>query len=378
VRGLFLLDPDVVFLNHGSFGACPRPVFADYRRWQHELERNPVEFLARRADGLLDAARRRLAAYVGARPDDLAFVPNATFGLNVLARALRLERGDEVLATDHEYGAADLMWEALCRQAGARYRRVEVPLPLGSPAAVADGVMSASTKRTRVLFVSHITSPTGLILPVRELCAQGRAAGLLTVVDGAHGPGQIPLALGRLGADVYAGNCHKWLCAPKGAGFLHVRREHHDWIQSLVIGWGWREEDAGFVRRNQAQGTRDPAAYLAVPAAIDFQERHGWENVRTRCHRLAVEARDRISELTGLEPLVPSPRTFVQMVSCPLPPCDGEALQRRLYDEHRIEVSVRSWRDRWLLRVSFQGYNTHDDLERLLAALPKVLYGSQP
>jgi isopenicillin-N epimerase len=348
-------------------------VFAEYRAWQRELERNPVEFLARRADGLLDGARRRLAEYVGARAADLVFVPNATFGLNVVARALRLEPGDEVLATDHEYGAADLMWQAVCRRAGARYVRARVPVPLGTQAEIADAVFASVTERTRVLFVSHITSPTALLFPVRELCARARAAGLLAVVDGAHGPGQTSLSLGRLGADVYAGNCHKWLCAPKGAGFLHVRPEHQDWIESLVVGWGWKDDDGGFVRRNQAQGTRDPAAYLSVPAAIDFQERHGWGEVRERCHRLAVEARDRLAAASGQEPLAPSPRSFLQMVTCPLPPCDPEALQRRLYDEHRIEVSVRRWQDQSVLRVSFQGYNTHDDLERLLEGLSRSL-----
>src|SRR5919197_2860262 len=319
LREEFLLDSDVVYLNHGAFGAGPRPVFEGYQAWQLELERNPSDFLGRRINGLLDEARARLGAYVGADPDDLVFVPNATFGLNLVARALSLERGDEVVITQHEYGAAQLMWRFVCRQAGARLIECELPVPAGDDDEMVEAVWAALTPRTRVLSFSHVTSPTALILPIAELCRRAREAGVLTVVDGAHAPGQVPLDLKALGPDAYTGNCHKWLCAPKGAGFLYVRPEHHDWIGSLVVGWGWEDEQAGFVRRNQDQGTRDPAAYLAVSDAIAFEEAHAWDNVRARCHQLAVEARDELASL-GLEPFGASPDRLAQMVSVELPP----------------------------------------------------------
>jgi isopenicillin-N epimerase len=371
LRRSFMLDPGVVFLNHGSFGACPREVFERYQAWQRELERQPVEFLARRLPALLADVRERLAAYVDARPDDLVLVPNATSAVNAVARSLRLNPGDEIVATDHEYGACDLLWRHVCERSGARYVRAELPIPLpADPTAVADTVLARVTARTRAVFVSHVTSPTALVLPVATIAARAREAGVMTIVDGAHGPGQVPLSLETLGVDVYAGNCHKWLCAPKGAGFLWAREELQDSIDALVIGWGYGE-DATFVSRHTLAGTRDPAAYLAVPDAIDWQRDHDWDTVRDRCHELARAARARLAELTGLEPLTPDSREhFVQMVAARLPDVDADALQRRLFDEHHLEVPAsRNWNGTPLLRASFQGYNDESDVERLLAAL---------
>ena len=373
LRDEFLLDPDIVFLNHGSFGACPRDVFERYQAWQLELERRPVEFLARRLPALLEHARERLAEYVGARPDDLVLVPNATSAVNAVARSLRLRRDDEILATDHEYGACDLLWRHVCERAGARYVRAELPLPLPDPPAVADALLARVTERTRVLFLSHVTSPTALVLPVAEIARRAREAGVLTVVDGAHGPGHVLLNLAELGVDVYAATAHKWLCAPKGAGFLWTRPELQDTVDALVIGWGYGDEST-FVSRHTMAGTRDPAAYLSIPEAIAWQAARGWDDVRRRCHDLAREARDALAELTGLEPLTQeASEQFGQMVASPLPDTDADRLQRRLYDEHRIEVLVRPWNGRPLLRASFQGYNDERDLERLLDALARTL-----
>jgi isopenicillin-N epimerase len=341
----FFLDPEVVYLNHGAYGACPRPVLDEYQRRQRELERQPAEFLARRWDGLLAEARAELAGYVGARPEDLVFVPNATTAMNTVARSLRLSPGDEVLTTGDEYGAVDLTWEAT----GARVVRRPVE-------ALRDGL----TPRTRVLSVSHVASPTGAVLPVAKLCAFAREAGVTSVVDGAHAVGQVEVDLASLGADAYAGNCHKWLCAPKGAGFLWVREELQERIDPLVVSWGWPEDD--FAARHGWQGTRDPAAWLAVPAAIDFQREWAWAEVRRRCHVLA----ERFVELSGLEPAT---RSYAQMVSVVLPPCDPAAVQRRLREEHRIEVPCFDHGGRPLLRLSVQGYNSERDVELLASAL---------
>lgn len=348
-------------------------MFETYQRWQRELERQPVEFLGRRADDYLNAARARLAAYVGADPDELVFVPNATVGINLVARSLPLQPGDEILATDHEYGAMDYTWEFVCARASARYRRQPLSVPVESAEAVVEELWSAVTPRTRAIFISHITSPTALLLPVEAICRRARAAGIVTIIDGAHAPGQIPLDIGAFGPDFYAGNCHKWLCAPKGSGFLYARREHHSWLEPLVISWGWQPE-ASFVTRNQWQGTRDLAAFLAVPAAIDFQAAHDWEAIRTRCHQLARAVRHRLAALTCLEPIAPdSPAWFRQMVTAPLPPCDVAAVQAWLYGQHRVEVPLITWNNRPYVRVSFQGYNTPDDLERLLTGLQDAL-----
>ena len=359
IRDDFLLDPEIVFLNHGSFGACPREVFDRYQEWQLELERRPVEFLGRRLSDLLAEARAALGGYVNADPDDLVFVQNATAGVNLAAWALDLQPGDEVLSTSLEYGALDLAWEHITRHGPARYVRMPVTVPLDD---AVEEVWRGVTDRTRALFLSHITSETAVRLPIEELCSRARERGIATIVDGAHVPGHIPLDLGALHVDYYAGNCHKWLCAPKGAGFLYVRRELQETIAPLVISWGY-EGESTFQTRHEKQGTRDPAAFLTVPAAIEWQLANDWEAVRDRCRALAAETPARL----GLEPL----GNGLQMVSMRLPPDAPDDLQRRLYDEHRIEIPVSD--DGTLIRASFQGYNSADDLAALQRALEALL-----
>lgn len=380
LRDLFLLRPDVVFLNHGSFGACPRPVFDVYRRWQEELERQPVEFLGRRFRGLMAEAREALAGYVGADPQDIVYVPNATVGVNIAARSLTLGPGDEVLSTDHEYGAMRRMWRAICSERGARYVEAPVPVPVESEEHLIEDIWSRVTPRTRVLFFSHVTSPTALKLPVEALTRRAREAGITTIVDGAHGPGQIPVQLSTLGADIYAANCHKWMCAPKGSGFLYVRADLQHMIKPLVVSWGDESETRAptpFLSELEWQGTQDIAAYLSVPAAIEFQRKHDWPRVREECHALAREARRKITALTGLPALSPdTPAWYAQMVSLPLPGgIEARAAQRRLLDEFSIEAPVMAWNGRALLRVCFQGYNSQADLESVVAAVPRVLNG---
>ena len=366
LRDAFLLEPGLAFLNHGSFGACPRPVFEEYQRWQRELEHDPVEFLWRRLDELLDEVTRELGAYLNADADGFVLVPNATSGVNAVARSLRLEPGDEIVGTDHEYGALDLMWEFVCERAGARYVRQPVRAPAISAEEIADAIWAGVTERTRVLFLSHVTSRTATLFPVADVCARARERGILTIVDGAHAPGQLELDLDEIGADFYAGNCHKWLCAPKGAGFLHVREEHRDGLDPLVVSWGWTPESS-FVQRHRWQGTRDPAAHLAIPAAIRFQREHDWPEVRRRCHTLAGAVVRRLGQPLAADEL------FLQMVAVEIPSCDPADVEFRLRREHGIEVLVKEWNGRAVLRVSVQAYNDEEDLERLVEALPQIL-----
>jgi len=377
LRLLFLLDRDVVFLNHGSFGACPRAVFDAYQSWQVELERQPVEFLGRRFEKLMYEARAALGAFVGADADDLIYVPNATTGLNIVARSLPLFAGDEVLSTDHEYGALDRTWRFTCQKRGARYIRRHVPLPITTAEEVVEAVWAGVTSRTKVLFLSHITSPTAIIFPIAELIRRAREAGIITVIDGAHAPGQIPLDLDDLGADFYAGNCHKWMMTPKGSAFLHARREMQSSLEPLVVSWGWDSftlSPSQFIDHHQWQGTNDIAAYLAVPAAIQFMEEHDWPQVRLRCHELLRSVREAITKMTGLDPItLDTPEWFAQMAAFPLPPCDGESLRSRLYDEFSIEVPIITWNDLALIRVSIQGYNTPADVDSLTKALGLIL-----
>jgi len=384
LKALYLLDPNIAFLNHGSYGACPRPVFEAYQGWQRELEQQPVAFLSRRARPLLAEARNALGRFLGVAGADLVFFPNPTTAINMVARSLELAPGDEILTTDHEYGAMDRTWHLIGGKSGAHYIHCPIPLPVTTHEAFVERVWSRVTSRTRVLFLSHITSPTALTFPVAELCRRARAAGILSIVDGAHAPGHVPLDLATLGADLYTGACHKWLSAPKGAAFLYARPEVQVWLEPLVVSWGWGDAtiparpgmgETPFVSAHEWQGTRDIAAFLAVPAAIRFQAEHGWPAVQARCHALLRETRRRIEALTGLPSICPdSPDWFTQLAAMRLPEgIDGDALKHRLWEEFRVEVPVMQWNGNTLLRVSIQAYNGQGDADRLVDALAACL-----
>lgn len=374
----FLLDPNVIFLNHGSFGACPRPVFEVYQRWQSELERQPVEFLGRRITTLMAAARAELADFIGAAADEVVYFPNPTTAINAVARSLRLQPGDEILTSDHEYGAMDRTWRFTCQKIGANYVQQPIPLPVTTAEAFVENIWAGVNEKTRVIFISHITSPTALIFPVKEICRRARLAGILTIVDGAHATGQIPLDLHDLDCDLYSGALNKWLMAPKGSSFLYARPEAQQWLDPLVVSWGYESENPSasqFVDYHEWQGTRDMSAFLSVPAAIGFQKEHNWAAVRSQCHALAVETRRRMNALTGLAPISPdSPSWLGQFFSARLPDSVELTLfKNRLIDEFHIEAPVMLWNRQKFLRVSFQGYNTRSDADALLEALAILL-----
>lgn len=369
LRREYLLDPEVAFLNHGSFGACPQPVFERYQAWQRELEREPIDFLDRRLPALLDAVREALADYVGCSAQDLALVQNATTGVNLAARALGLGPDDEVLATGLEYGACDLAWDWVCRRAGARYIRAPIPLPLRDPCEVTNALFAYAGERTRAVFVSHVTSETGLVLPLEAIVARARALGLTTVVDGAHAPAHVPVDLASLGADFYAANAHKWLGAPKGAAFLHVQPKHQDRVGAAIVSWGYAE-GSSFSERLEKQGTRDPAAWLAVLDAIGFQGERDWDAVGDRSRSLARETRGELCELLGTEPLAPD-SMVAQMATVRLSH-PAPSLAERLFTRHRIEIPVVGTHHD-LLRLSVAAYTTREEIDRLLAALAREL-----
>jgi isopenicillin-N epimerase len=374
---LYLVRRDIAFLNHGSYGATPRPVFETYQRWQRELENQPVEFLGRRRVELLAEARAALGAYLGTDGDNLAFVPNVTVGMNAIARSLKLQPGDEVLATDHEYGAVVRTWQYYCDRQGATFVPQRIPMPVTTAEDFVEQFWSGVTERTRVITLSHITSATALIFPLEEICRRARAAGIITAIDGAHAPGQIDLDLDALGADFYTGNCHKWLSAPKGAGFLYARPASQPLLDPLIISWGWQAERPGhspFVDHFGWSGTDDPSAYLSVPAAIQFQQEHNWSRVRAACHALANDARQRVAALTGLPPVAPdSTEWWSQMCILPLPATDAAALKTRLMDDHGVEIPSHTFQGQSYVRLSVQAYNDQEDIDRLIVGLREIL-----
>lgn len=386
------LDPETVFLNHGSFGATPRAVLEAQATWRARMEREPVAFFARDLEGLLDAARVALGRFVGADPDGLAFVANATAGINTVLRSLQLRPGDELLTTDHAYNAALNALTEVAAASGARVVVAAVPFPGTTPSDVCAAILGAVTARTRLVLVDHVTSATALVLPVAELVARLAERGVETLVDGAHAPGMVPLDLDAVGAAFTAGNGHKWLGAPKGAAFVHVRADMRDRVRPLVISHGAtspRRDRSRFRLEHDWTGTNDPSAWLSIPAAIAFGERllpGGWESVRTRNRDLALAGRDLLCGALGVPR--PAPDEMIgSMASVPMPgdqhgPADGgqyadpvhAALQR-----HGIQVATAPWPQRpaggpWrrLIRVSAAPYVGRDDLEHLARVLPEA------
>jgi isopenicillin-N epimerase len=381
LRELFLLEPSVTYLNHAAYGATPKPVFEAFQRWQLELEREPVDFLSRYSTERLAHSRAVLADYVGADRDNLVYVSNGTTGLNIVARSLPAGPGDEVLTSDHEHGGIDRLFRFMSGKLGFHYVRREIPLPVSSHAEFVEFFWEGVTPRTKVILLSHFTSPTSLLFPVGEICRRAREAGIVTIIDGSHVPGQFPLSLRELDPDFYVGILHKWLCAPKGCAFLYARRDMQERLDPLIVSWGWAPRNPNpskFIDYHEWQGSRDVSEYLAVPDAIAFQQEHNWDRVRAQCRELASWAQQEVTRLTKV-PLyhLDSAEWSGQVVCAQLPgTVQPDAFKNRLRFEHNIEVSVDSHRDWPRIRISVQGYNTQADIERLLGALKRLLADS--
>lgn len=376
LKSQFLLNPEITFLNFGSFGACPKPVFADYQQWQLELEREPVQFIAVNSAANLKRSREALAAYVHCDADDLVYVPNPSYAVNTVAKSLGLQPGDEVLATNIEYGACDKAWDFVCGQTGAKYVRQEITLPIQSKEDFIQEFFKGLSDRTKLVFISQITSTTGLILPVKEICELAKEKGLITFVDGAHVPGQLPLDLSALQADIYTGACHKWMLTPKGCSFLYVKKEFQP-MDPLVVSWGYKSifpSDSLFLDLHQMSGTRDFSAYLTVPKAIEFMEEHNWWQVAADCRKLVQENAQRFCDLVGSKPLAPVTDEFIaQLFSIPIRTERPEELQRHLFEKYKIEIPVMRQESSVYLRYSINAFNSQEDLDRLYAALQEIL-----
>ena len=388
IKSEFLLDPNIIFLNHGSFGACPRVVFEQYQTYQRALESNPVNFFHGVYGKLIPEARRRLGNYLGVSGNDVVYFPNPTTALRMILRAYKLEPGDEILTTDVEYPSMVDTWNFYCHMTGARFIEHPIPFPIRSHEETVEAFWSGVTPRTKVIHISHIAVYNALIYPVAEICRRAREAGIFTIVDGAHAPGQIPLDLKQIGADVYLGACHKWMCTPKGAGFAYVRPEAQDRVaEHLAIPRGWidaqthqRTEaypngDSIYVNLFQYQGTSEPSAYLSVPAAIDFMQSHDWEAQRARCHDLARQTRQRVNDLTGLPPVSPDSTDYYSMMASFYIPREFQAKLSEELTRRNIVFVILERNHHLLMRISYQAYNSQDDADRLIETIEDVIKG---
>lgn len=373
----FLLDSNITFLNHGSFGACPQPVFAEYQRFQRELESDPVHFIQKKLPVYLKQAKAPLAEFIGCNPKDFFFVPNPTVAINTVMRSLQLQPGDEILATNHEYGAMDRTWHFYCKKSGAKYVRQPITLPVVSKEQMIAEFWKGYTSKTKVIFLNHISSSTALIFPVKEICDKAQELGLITIVDGAHVPGHIDLDLADLNPDFYTGTLHKWMLAPKGSSFLYVKKEFQDDIDPLVVSWGYESLAPGesrFLDYHEYQGTNDHSAFLCTPTVINFLKENDWKTKSEACKQIVFKNYQRFCDLLQTQPIAPITSEFLgQMASIPVKTSKPAELKDLLYDQYKIQIPVMPLNDKVYLRYSINAYNTQEDLEVLYRALEDIL-----
>jgi isopenicillin-N epimerase len=384
-RAEMMLDSTVANLNTGSFGPLPRVVFERVTELRKRLAEEPMDFLIRQLPSLLWEARERLAQFLHGDPKRLVFTVNVSASVNLIASALRLAAPGEILLTDHEYGAMHWCWERAAQRQGLTLRTFPLPTMGRDPGEIVDAVHKAITPRTRLLFFSHVLSPTGLVLPAREICAEARKRGVISVVDGAHAPAMIPVNFTEIGADFYGANCHKWLLAPTGSGFLYLGLGSEDRLQPLQVSWGYHHErnrlderdefgSTPRIRALEFEGTRDLCPWLAVPAAIDFQTGIGWERISGRIAELVWYVRQRFDGLAGLKLATPThPEMHGAMTAFRLPAHDPAAMRKALWEKHRIEAPIVDRAEGNLIRASTHFYNTHEEIDRLAAALPALV-----
>ena len=377
IKDLFLLRKDITFLNFGSFGACPKPIFEDYQKWQYELEQEPVQFITVNGLRYLEKSREALASFLNCGARDLVYVTNPSYAVNTIAKSLNLQHGDEILTTNLEYGACDKAWNYYCKKTGAKYVQQSISLPLITKEKFVEEFFKGFTPKTKLVFISHITSSTALVFPVKEIVAEAKRKGVLVFVDGAHAPAHVDLDLTALNADIYTGACHKWMMTPKGSSFLYVKKELQEKFDPLVISWGYEAffpSDSKFLDWHQMNGTRDYSAFLTIPKGIEFMKQYNWKEVSERCKKLVRDNAIRFCELAGTQPLCPITDEFLgQLFSIPINTKEPEKLQRHLFEHYKIEIPVMRHGDKVYLRYSINAFNSQHDLDVLYNAISELI-----
>ncbi|MCG8576619.1 MAG: aminotransferase class V-fold PLP-dependent enzyme [Flavobacteriales bacterium] len=376
IKDQFLLNSEITYLNHGSFGACPKPIFEDYQKWQLMLERDPVQFVTKTSLDHLKVSKQALAEYINCEPDDFVYVTNPSTAGNIIIKGLDLKEGDEILTTDHEYGAMDRTWNYVCRKNGAKYVRQPISMPIQSKEAFLEEFWKGLSPKTKVVFISHITSPTAVVFPVKEICQKAKELGLITFIDGAHASGHVPLDLQELEVDIYTGACHKWLLTPKGSSFLYVRKELQDRFDPLIISWGYEAEfpsHSQFLDYHEYQGTRDTAAFLTLPAAFQFRKDFEWDERTAKCREMILHYYPEACKILNTAPICPLNSDFLgQLCSIPIKTTDAFQLKDLLFDQYKIEIPLPKMDDHLFIRISIQGYNDDKDIEILFDALRDI------
>ncbi|WP_291127669.1 aminotransferase class V-fold PLP-dependent enzyme [Flavobacterium sp. UBA7682] len=377
MKSQFLLDPSITFLNHGSFGSCPKPIFDEFQRFQRELESDPVQFIQKKLPEYLKMAKAPLAQFIGCNQEDFFFVPNPTVAINTIMRSLTLQPGDEILATNHEYGAMDRTWNFYCKKSGAKYIRQNISLPIVSKEQIIEEFWRGYNSNTKVVFLNHISSSTALIFPVQEICDKAQELGLITIVDGAHVPGHIDLNITALNPDFYTGTLHKWMLAPKGSSFLYVKKEFQADIEPLVVSWGYESlapSESQFLDYHEYQGTNDHSAFLCTPKVIEFLAQNNWAAKSKACKQIVFDNYQRFCDLLKTQPLAPITTEFLgQMASIPVKTSKPTELKDLLYDHYKIQIPVMPLNGNVYLRYSINAYNSQEDLDVLYKALEDII-----
>lgn len=375
MKNLFLLDPNITYLNHGSYGSCPSSVFNNYQKLQKRLEQQPVQFMTKYLWKYLKESRDTLGTFLNCDGDDLLLFANPTTAINNVIENLNLNKGDEVLMTQHEYGALVRAWSRSSKRNNFSIVQQPVNVPVSSKKNFIKQFLAGITVNTKVVFISQITSQTGLIFPIKEICEYATKKGIVTIVDGAHVPGHIDLNISNLECDFYTGTCHKWLCAPKGSSFLYVRKSFQANIKPQVVSWGEEGDDPGpsqFQMDFQWQGTKDMSSFLSIPSAIHFIESNNWKENHKISKELILEVSEDLKNLFGTNPLFKSEDWVGQMVSHPLPSNTPENLKEMLWEKFLIEVPVFEWKKQKYIRVSAHFYNDRNDMNTLINALEMI------
>lgn len=376
LRNQFLLKPDITYLNFGAFGACVKPVFRQYQQFQLELEEEPTYFMQVAGPQHLKESKKSLAEYLNANEDDFVYISNPSFAVNIVAKNFPLKPNDEVLATNIEYGACDRTWEYYCKKSGAVYKRQNIQLPIGSKESFVKEFFSGLTERTRLIFISHITSSTGLRLPVEEICSLAKEKGIPVFVDGAHAPGQITVDLSLLNVDFYTGACHKWMMTPKGCTFLYVKKEWQNSLEPLAVSWGYnaiKRSQSQFLDYHQIQGTRDYTAFLTVPHAIDFMKENNWEKISSHYQQMTQQNAPELCRLLNTKSIAPVSNDFiVQLYSAEVKTTQPGKLHDYFYEKHKIQIPVMHQNGKIYLRYSLNAFNEQQDLDKLFDVIKEI------